>query len=47
MKTAGEMIGTLLVILFEKKILNFDDLKRITGVDIAEFIRRFGKWLKK
>lgn len=47
MKTAGEMIGILLVILFEKKILNFDDLKRITGVDFEEFIRRYKKWLKK
>lgn len=47
MKTTGEMLGILLVILFEKKILNFDDLKRITGIDFEEFIRRYGKWLKK
>ena len=41
------MLGILLVILMEKKILNFDDLKRITGVDFAELLRRYGKWLKK
>lgn len=47
MKTTREMLGILLVILMEKRILNFDDLKRITGVDFVKLLRRYGKWMKK
>lgn len=46
MKPIGEMFGTLLVVLFEKGILNNEDLKRITGVDFKKFVSEIIKRLK-
>lgn len=47
MKPIGEMFGTLLVVLFEKGLLNNADLKRITGVDFRKFTREVIKRLKR